>query len=227
MNRKLYDQILSNIKIGKHLNFEMSHHNGPPLLDSYNNEILKNDFNLMFENWVNYEFSEYLVGYELFNGGDFGFFLKDEYLKIKGTSHLIDINDDHINKKYDTKDILNEEALKIMFNSNEINLVNLDLIWLQFEFIYYYKTNSWNVSGLENTSHSIKRLNMLDFSSINITKLKEIIYSNIKGFTNDDFWPHRGLEYKKEWKLISVLDSKIELDEYISFTIPVKQFLED
>lgn len=221
MNKKLFNYILSSIKSGKQLKFEMSHHNGPPLLDCCNIEFSSQDLKLMFENWVNNKFSDDLVGYELYSGGEFEFCLFENSIQIKGTSNLSNINW-NTNEKYSINDILSEDVLKVLLNIDDVKKINIEDISLEFDFIYNFKSGEWTIDRLEQSHHYINGLSDFDFSTINISKLKNLLYQNVKDLYDDNHqMAYSNLDYNKDFKLISISSSLIDLTETISYIITV------
>ncbi len=224
MNKKLFNYILSNIKAGKQLKFELACHSPQegPVISGYDEDFFSKDTKSMFEDWAHFTFIEDLVGYELYNGGNFEFCLLESSIQIKGCSNLWDINDDYINEKYSINDILTEEVLKVLFNIDDVKQINIEDISLEFDFVYNFKSGEWTIDRLEQSCHYINGLSDFDFSTINLSKLKNLLYQNVKEFNDDDhLMEYSNLEYQKDVKLISVSSSSIDFSETISYTIPV------
>jgi hypothetical protein len=226
MNKKLFNYILSKIKAGIQLKFELECHSPQegPVISGYDEDFFSKDTKSMFEDWVHLTFIEDLIGYELYNGGDFEFCLLENIIQIKGTSNLWDINDDYIKKKYSIDDILTEEVLKVLFNIDDVKQINTEDISLELEFEYNYESGEWTIGRLEDSHHYINGLSDFDFSTINLSKLKNLLYQNVKEFNDDDhLMQYSDLEYQKDVKLISVSSSFIIYTDTISYTIPVLQ----
>ena len=224
MNKKLFNYIFSNIKAGKQLKFELACYSPQegPVISGYDEGFFSEDTKSMFEDWAHFTFIEDLVGYELYNGGDFEFCLLENSIQIKGSSNLWDINDDYINEKYSLNDILKDDVLKVLLNIDDVKQINIEDISLEFDFEYNFKLDEWSIDRLEQSYHYINGLSDFDFSTINLSELKNLLYQNVKDFNNDDnMMAFSNLEYQKDVKLISVSNFSIDFSETISYTIPV------
>ena len=227
INEKLFDIIFSNTLTGKSLRFEMAYNHGPPHLLNYNNGFFSKDIALTFEDWANNQLSEDLVAYDLYSGGEFEFFLLNGGLAIAGkTEFCLDL--DEVSMR--VKDLLTDEVLKVLFNIDEVKQINTEDIYLEFEFIYNFKSHEWTINCLEQSYHNINGLSDFDFSTINLSRLKSLLYQNIKTFSDKDktvvasayAMEHSNLEYQKGVSVIYVSGgTNINISETISYTFPV------
>jgi hypothetical protein len=220
MNINLHDYLFHQTKEGKSFRFSLTYaspQEGP--IVEFDNELFSGDIIDDFENWVHLSFIEYLVGIELYNGGDFKFELLNDELQINCATSLQDINNSPDN--YSIKDVFSEKVLMLLFNKNEVKSINVDDIYLQFEYEYNYSSNIWSIELLENSSHYIEGIEDFDFSIINTPKLKELIYLNIKDLKHNDCEPN--IKYSNSSKYISCQDSNIGVTEYISLKIPISK----
>ena len=224
MNENLYDQILLHIKEGNKLNFSFSCFNGQAGIevDIYDSKISL-ELKEIFTHWLYEGFYDLLVSLELYNGGDFDFFISNDELKIRGRSSLNDI-DWYSDPEQDHKieKILDRNVLEVLFKKDPESRIDIKSIILNFECEFDYLSDKTNFKMLDSAYYNEDQEYIkLDFSTIDMKVLEDLICKRIKDFNNDDIQPD--IEYNHDYKSISCQDSRIQVNDHISFELKIEK----
>ena len=224
MNENLYDQILLHIKEGNKLNFSFSCFNGQAGIevDIYDSKISL-ELKEIFTDWLYEGFYDLLVSLELYNGGNFDFFILNDELKIRGRSSLNDI-DGYSDPEQDHKieKILDRNVLEVLFKKDPESRIDIESIILNFECEFDYLSDKTNFKMLDSAYYNEDQEYIkLDFSTIDMKVLEKLICQRIKDLNNDDIQPD--IEYNHDSKSISCQDSRIQVNDHISFELKIEK----
>ena len=114
---------------------------------------------------------------------------------------------------------LSDNVLKELFRNQGPSEYSEVFVGLNFEYEFNYISNTWKMSGFEDSYFydSDGNTEKFDFSKIQINCLKKKIYEEIKDYSLEEI----GLEKGNISKKIMSVDSSIIVSEYISFIVPV------
>ena len=116
---------------------------------------------------------------------------------------------------------LSDDVLSDLFKNQDISKYSEKEVYLNFEYEFNYISNTWEISGFENSYfyESDGNHKEFNFSKIDIDALKLKIHEEIKDYSLEQI----GLEKGNVSKKITSVESSITVSEYIRFKIPVNQ----
>jgi hypothetical protein len=223
MEEGLYNQILSHLKEGHKLNFELAC-NSPsegPIIYSIESK-LPNSIDKKFLDWVNFDFVETLVGYELYNGGEFDFQISNDEIIINGKSSLGDISGySDPEQNHSKENLLDRDVLEILFKKDSIGKIDIELVYLNFYCEFDYLSDKTDFKIHKSTYYDEEEYKEFDFSKINMVKLEELICQRIKDLKNSDPPPY--IKFNHDSKQVQCSDSQLEVNDYISFELNIEK----
>lgn len=225
MEEGLYNQILSHLKEGNEFNFDFYCQNAQEGIQvDIHKSTISSEMKESFIDWANEDFKNLLETHELYNGGYYDFFISNDKLKISGRSTLNEVMGGYTDPEQDhkIKNILDKDVLEVLFKKDSMDITDVDPVYLNFECEFDYLSGKTDFKML-NSSYSDKagENKEFDLSSIDMTKLKDLICQRIKDLKNDYIQPN--IKFNHDYKSISCQDSIIQVNDYISYELNIRK----
>lgn len=143
--------------------------------------------------------------------GDFDFNIKDNILQL---NCITELGGSFYEFQYSC---LSDDILELLFKNQGLSDYSEDEVYLNFEYKFNYISNTWEISGFENSYFYDSDGNNVefDFSKIDIKSLKQYIHEEIKDYSLEEHGFGQGNISKK----IVCEESSIIVSEYISIII--------
>ena len=223
MEEGLYNQILSHLKEGNKFNFDFYVYNASEgiQIETYSSSIPK-DLKERFIDWAYEGMYNLLAGHDLFNGGNFDFFISNNKLKINGRSSLDDTTGMEDPQYHKIDKLLDRDILRVLFKRDSIEIKDVQPIYLNFECEFDYLSGKTDFKMLHSSySDKVGKNKEFDLSSINMTELEDLICQRIKDLKNDYIKPN--IKFNHDSKSISCQDSSIQVNDYISYELNIEK----
>jgi hypothetical protein len=223
MEEGLYNQILSHLKEGNEFNFDFYVFNASEgiQIETYSSSISP-DLKESFIDWAYEGMYNLLVGHDLFNGGNFDFFISNNKLKINGRSSLDDTTGMEDSQYHKIDKLLDKDVLEVLFKKDSIDITDVDPVYLNFECEFDYLSGKTDFKMLDSSySDKAGENKEFDLSSIDMTKLEDLICQRIKDLKNDYIQPN--IKFNHDSKTISCQDSSIQVNDYISYELNIEK----
>lgn len=220
MTKDLYDYIFHQTKEGKYFRFSMEDGFITGMGDNgyrfqFDEAMFTEKMTPLFEEWINGYLEQMLANDGTYGVGDFDFDIKDKILQL---NCITELGGSFYEFQYSC---LSDDILELLFKNQGLSDYSEEEVYLNFEYEFNYISNTWEISGFENSHFYDSDGNYVefDFSKIDIKSLKHKIYEEIKDYSLEDY----GLEQGNISKKIVSEESSITVSEYISFIIPVNK----
>lgn len=225
MEEGLYNQILSHLKEGNEFDFDFHCHNAQEGIQvDIHKSTISSEMKESFIDWLHGDFTDLLHFHGLYNGGIYDFFISDDKLKISGRSILNEVMGGYTDPEQDhkIKNILDKDVLEVLFKKDSMDITDVDPVYLNFECEFDYLSGKTDFKMLDSSySDKAGENKEFDLSSIDMTKLKDLICQRIKNLKNDYIQPN--IKFNHDYKSISCQDSSIQVDDYISYELNIEK----
>lgn len=220
MKKDLYDYIFRQTKEGNCFRFSLKDGFMTGMCDNgyrfqFDEAMFPEKMAPLFEEWINGHLEQILANDGTYGVGDFDFDIKDNILQLNCITLL---GGSFYEFQYSC---LSDDILELLFKNQGLSDYSEEEVYLNFEYEFNYISNTWEISGFENSYFYNSDGNHVefDFSKIDIKSLKQNIYEEIKDYSLEE----HGLEQGNISKKIISEESSISVSEYISFIIPVNK----
>ena len=179
----------------------------------FDEALFSEKLTLLFNEWIHGYLYDKLAHDCTYGVGKFEFEINDNNLQL---NCMTELGGSFYEFEYCC---LSDDVLSELFKNQDVSMCSEDEVYLNFEYEFNYISNTWKVSGFENSYFydSDDNHKEFDFSKIDIDALKVKIHEEIKDYSLEEI----GLEKGNISKEIISVESSITVSEYISFIIPV------
>ena len=179
----------------------------------FDEALFSEKLTLLFNEWIHGYLYDKLAHDCTYGVGKFEFEINDNNLQL---NCITELGGSFYEFEYCC---LSDDVLSELFKNHVSSDYSYDEVFLNFKYEFNYISNTWKISGFENShfSYSTYSSKEFDFSKIDIDALKLKIHEEIKDYSLEQI----GLEKGNISKEIISVESSITVSEYISFIIPV------
>jgi hypothetical protein len=218
MDINLHDYIFRQTKEGKYFRFRLEDGFMTGMGDNgyrfiVNETLFPQKMASLFDEWIHGYLSNKLTNDMTYGVGNFKFEINEGSLQL---NCMTELGGSFYEFEYCC---LSDNVLRELFRNQGPSEYSEVFVGLNFEYEFNYISNTWEMSGFEDSYFydSDGNTEKFDFSKIQINCLKKKIYEEIKDYSLEEI----GLEKGNISKKIVSVDSSIIVSEYISFIVPV------